>query len=138
MHTYFRNNQPIFSLFVSSCYFTILSLSIVAFTFSHVLADGVSPKSNSQATGQVPAEDIDPRLPPVIPGQAVTAGGKKHVVISTAGPVPVSPPPAAPVAPSNCSDPHHHLHGANCNSGAGVAGTGVGGVIVDRRKDKDY
>lgn len=47
---------------------------------------------------------IDPRLPPVIPGQEVSAGGGRKVrMISTAGPVPVSSatPLPVPEIPSN-------------------------------------
>jgi hypothetical protein len=47
---------------------------------------------------------IDPRLPPVIPGQEVSAGGGRKVrMISTAGPVPVSSatPLPIPEIPSN-------------------------------------
>ncbi len=69
------------------------------------VADGRSVREGEapRPAVMVPPERIDTRLPPVLPGQSVTTqDGRKHKVISTAGPVPVNPTvqaPPAPVAP---------------------------------------
>ncbi len=43
-------------------------------------------------------QNFDKRLPPVVPGGEIFLNGKRIRVISTSGPVPVSPPPEAPTA----------------------------------------
>lgn len=58
------------------------------------------------------------RLPPVIPGEEITRGGKKYKVWSTSGPVPVSRPPE-PWKSSN-------------NEALGEVKGGVG-VVLDQR-----
>ncbi len=39
------------------------------------------------------AAPLDPRLPPVIPGEEITRGGKKIKIWSSSGPVPVAEAP---------------------------------------------
>lgn len=52
----------------------------------------ITPAIKEPAAPSVPAVE-DPRLPPVIPGQEVSAGGGRRVrMISTTGPVVVSSP----------------------------------------------
>jgi hypothetical protein len=119
-------------------------LAILALTFllpAILLADGAPKVATEKEVIRVPAEQIDPRLPPVIPGQQVTAGGKRHVVISTAGPVPVSPAPEAP-APGYSENSASRYEGSGYHSGSGahknnthtLHNSGVTGIIVDKRK----
>jgi len=65
-------------------------------------------KTNSQIQAVAPVQGEpkatssdwrDTRLPPVLPGESVERGGKRHKVITTVGPVPVAPVPTAPHAP---------------------------------------
>lgn len=52
-------------------------------------------------------QNFNDRLPPVVPGGEIFLNGKRIRVISTSGPVPVSPAPAAPSAacvPSSTTD----------------------------------
>ena len=44
---------------------------------------------------------LDPRLPPVIPGEKMNRGGNEMKVWSSAGPVYGNPPPEAPSAGGN-------------------------------------
>ncbi len=87
-------------------------------------------------TKSVATDLRDSRLPPVLPGESVERGGKRHKVISTVGPVPVASVPAAPIAPSaptvaNPIDPTGAAWGFNGTSPGAVS------VIIDRTKDRD-
>ncbi|MCI5065653.1 hypothetical protein MRY87_08010 [bacterium] len=87
-----------------------------------------------------PARSLsDQRMPPVVPGETVSAGGGRHKVISTVGPVPVQSPvgraPRAPVpaevpAPPPVEMPPSPVHSPSV--GAPSAGAPVS-VIIDRR-----
>ncbi|MCB0331236.1 MAG: hypothetical protein KDD70_16315 [Bdellovibrionales bacterium] len=83
-----------------------LSTSCFADGMEHPISGRTISTERSSTEKRVPGEQVDARLPPVIPGQQVQAGGKTHKVISTAGAVPVGAPPQPPqaaVAPSNNS-----------------------------------
>lgn len=88
------------------------------------------------STKSVTTDLKDSRLPPVLPGESVERGGKRHKVISTAGPVPVAPAPLAPLAPTaptipNPIDPTGAAWGYNGTSPGAVS------VIIDRTKERD-
>lgn len=88
------------------------------------------------STKSVPTDLRDSRLPPVLPGESVERGGKRHKVISTVGPVPVAPAPTAPLAPSaptiaNPIDPTGAAWGFNGTSPGAVS------VIIDRTKERN-
>ncbi len=111
-----------------------ISVILTSLLFSLPLyADGLDARNPSNPhvsvpeVQDVPSEYVDKRLPPVVPGQRVTAGGSEHKVISTSGPVPISPVP-------EIQQPRNHIDGAY-NPGVSGAGIGSIGVIVDRDKD---
>jgi hypothetical protein len=85
-------------------------------------ADGVPQPANSThdnwtaPVNQGANGDLDPRLPPVLPGEMVIRNGRPMRVWSTSGPVPVSPPAAEPT--SQVTLPN-----------------GIGGIIVDGRRE---
>jgi hypothetical protein len=88
-------------------------------------ADG-DPNSQTGAQIEVPGSTktsrqlLDKRLPPVVPGQEVTANGKKMNVWSTSGEVPVSQPP----------EPWRHDRDGKHLNQQGI------GVIVDERRGR--
>jgi hypothetical protein len=64
--------------------------------------DQIPSSSVSGGLGVEVQPTIDPRLPPVIPGQEVNVGGGRKVrMISTTGPVTVSSATPPPEIPSN-------------------------------------
>lgn len=76
------------------------------------LGNAVGESAKPTASAAAPAEALDPRLPPMLPGEEVTRGGKKMRVWTTTGPVPVTnlsppqapgPPGQANIAPGNVS-----------------------------------
>lgn len=69
---------------------------------------------------------FDKRLPPVIPGEAISDSGRKTRVWSSSGPVPVSEAP----------DPWKNNGGAGANSGGTTSLPPGTEVIIDRR-DRD-
>jgi hypothetical protein len=89
------------------------------------------------STKSIATDLRDSRLPPVLPGESVERGGKRHKVISTVGPVPVAPVPPAPAAPlapsaptiANPIDPTGAAWGFNGTSPGAVS------VIIDRTKE---
>lgn len=52
--------------------------------------------SENSAANQGAGGDMDPRLPPVLPGETIVRNGRTMKMWSTSGPVPVSPPAVAP------------------------------------------
>lgn len=106
--------------------FFALALGLFLTATNVVRADGFADggrASEAIATGgsadqvENKEQDLDPRLPPVLPGQEVRIGGKKMKVWSSSGPVPASEAPQAPNVGSNSSD----------------VKVGEIGVVIDRR-----
>lgn len=108
-------------------YRTALFLAVIFMFPLRALADGDGePSSRSRVEEQASSSAetspqlLDKRLPAVMPGQEVTANGKKMKVWSSSGPVPVSEPP----------EPWRRDSGQIHVNESGV------GVIVDQR-DKE-
>lgn len=100
----------------------VFSILLVCFTAqADFYSEDLPAEVKKQEVQPEAAPSLDPRLPPVIPGQEVNAGGGRRVrMISTTGPVPVATlnPQPSPSLGSSI------LEGA--------------GIIVDTRKlDKD-
>lgn len=77
----------------------LLVFGVALLGFQKVYADGNDGNEWSDKTPQVqpappsPQGKLDPRLPPMLPGEPVVRGGKKMNVWTTSGPVPVSEAP---------------------------------------------
>lgn len=79
-------------------YRTALFLSVIFMFPLRALADGEASNraqgdGQASSTAETSPQLLDKRLPAVMPGQEVTANGKKMKVWSSSGPVPVSEPP---------------------------------------------
>jgi hypothetical protein len=75
----------------------LLTISLISLPMICSIAEGdfyseEAPTAVKKAeVAPAAAPSLDPRLPPVIPGQEMDAGGGRRVIItSTAGPVPVA------------------------------------------------
>lgn len=75
--------------------FTLSIATVLLLVVDTSFADGNewSEKNNQETQAAAPQEKLDPRLPPLLPGEPVVRGGKKMHMWSTSGPVPVSEPP---------------------------------------------
>lgn len=74
-------------------------MTLFAFVFPVVgLCD--APRYGAPQAATPSSTNLDPRLPPVIPGEKMNRGGNEMKVWSSAGPVYGNPPPEAPSAGS--------------------------------------
>lgn len=118
---------------MKTCKFVSLALlGLIAILAPNLVrADGESENHEWAAPSQVaPKKDSarinDPRLPPLLPGEEVNAGGNTIRMWTTSGPVPVSEAPEPFAAPSAPRLGTHHDQSE----------LGDIGVIVDQRKRK--
>ena len=101
-----------------------ICLAVECFYPCSVRADGEDRQPGTElSAGQPPVAARDPRLPPLLPGEQVNAGGNTMKMWSTSGPVPVGEP-AQPFAGPNPT------FGPNSQLPQGI------GVIVDQRRKK--
>lgn len=74
----------------------MFSLSLLPILSNTASADGLAyeqPRQEAAEPDYIPDSERSKRLPPLLPGQEVSHGGRKMRVWTTVGPVPVSPAP---------------------------------------------
>jgi hypothetical protein len=87
-------------MIIQSLKSTLLLFLISIFVSSNLFADDTESVISVHKQKIAPNQELDPRLPPVIPGEELTRAGKKIKVWSTGGSPSVSiEPPLAAEAP---------------------------------------